>query len=226
VLDWHADPGDDCADHQDGVRFTLSPEQGLGDEGTTGDDGDGTVTFDNVEPGEYLLAEEWPLDAEQDYAYAFIWGCESNYRYAYQFYPYAMIGYQQATRIALSPGEEITCAWYDVPAEHEETPIGGGDASITIVKFDCPGSSVNPSSCDPAGAGVEFELLPVEDGDAIELETELDGTVTAAVPGGSYELVESDGEWCFASSNAFDSDGYLTVESGGAVEVEIYNCEQ
>ncbi|MCC6792512.1 MAG: hypothetical protein IT336_12555 [Thermomicrobiales bacterium] len=224
VLDWRADPGDDCRDEQNGVTFTLSPEQGQDLSGATGDDGDGTVTFRDVDPGDYLLTEEWPLDEADDLAYAFIWGCDSNYQYAYQFTPYAMIGQQHATRIALSPGEEITCSWYNVPAEHEETPVGG-DASLTIVKYDCPGSSVNPANCDSASAGVAFELLPVEEGDAIEVETGLDGTVTVEVAAGSYELIERDDEWCFASSNAFDADGYLTVEPGDAAEVEIYNCE-
>ena len=175
-----------------------------------------------------MLAEEWPADSEFDYDYAFILGCDSNVRGfdTYPFYPFALIGKQLATRLTLLGGEKITCYWYNVPMEKSTNHVGtGGDATITIIKFSCPGTSVNPSACDPADSGIAFSLEPTDAGDPVLVETGDDGTVTADVAAGSYELIEDEGDWCFASSDAFDQDGNITVESGDAVEVTIYNCE-
>lgn len=108
-----ADPTADCPDTSDGVRFSL---EGIDTDGTrtSGDDSAGTAVFEDLDPGAYRLVGQPPTGM----AVAFILDCTSNVRSFEDapFSPIAIVGPYGTLALTLQPGEELTCAWYGVPA--------------------------------------------------------------------------------------------------------------
>lgn len=108
-----ADPAGDCPDPTDGVRFGL---EGNGTETTrsSGDDGAGIATFTDLDPGAYQLVGQPPMGL----SVAFVLDCTSNVRSFADapFFPLAIVGPYGTLAVTLQPGEELTCAWYGIPA--------------------------------------------------------------------------------------------------------------
>jgi hypothetical protein len=223
-LELEADPNKDCDDLTDDVTFAVVGSQNASVEGVTGDDGEGTVTFSGLKPGNYLLRESYPEDVEQ----AFIWTCDSDFRtFNYPFAPFARIDHTGTIKISLIAGETLTCTWFNVPSPPEisGTP-SDGDVDITISVFECAAGAVNPSACDPAGEGIGVTLTAISgDEDPIDLETDQEGVAVGSVAADEYDI-EADDTICFADSAAFTQDGTLDLTDGDPVDVSIYLCTQ
>lgn len=108
-----ADPAADCPEMTDGVRFGL---EGKGTETTrsSGDDGAGIATFADLDPGAYQLVGQAPMGL----SVAFVLDCTSTVRSFADapFFPLAVVGPYGTLAVTLQPGEELTCAWYGIPA--------------------------------------------------------------------------------------------------------------
>jgi hypothetical protein len=223
-LEINADPEDDCDSLTDDVTFGLIGAQNATVEAETGDDGEGTVTFDDLKAGSYLLHETYPEDVER----AFIWSCESTVRvFDYPFSPFARIDATGTIKISLVPGEILECTWFNVPTPPEEeddaTP-SDGDIEVTISVFQCPSGTVITSACDPVGEGTGVSLTAVSgDGDPIDLETDDSGVATGSVPADEYEI-DADEQVCSAESAAFTDDGTLDLTAEEDAEVSVYLC--
>ena len=118
-----AKPEKDCDKKTDDVTFSIIGAKNASISGKTGDDGDGTVTFKNLKAGSYLLQETYPENTQK----AFIWTCESDVRvHDYPFAPFARIDETGMIKVSLTPGETLTCDWYNVPSppKEERDPVG------------------------------------------------------------------------------------------------------
>ena len=108
-----ADPARDCSEVTDGVPFALT-----GDDTdmtrSAGDDGSGTATFKELDPGIYWLAGEPPSWG----GIAFVHDCVSSVRSFDDaaFFPLAMVGPTGTLGLTLMPGETLECGWYEVAA--------------------------------------------------------------------------------------------------------------
>ncbi|MDQ2682338.1 MAG: hypothetical protein M3Y37_02310 [Chloroflexota bacterium] len=216
-----ADPTADCDELTDGIEFSVIGASNQSISGETGDDGEGTVAFDDLRAGSYLLRETWPADTEN----AFIWNCESDYRvFDYPFSPFARIDHTGTIKISLIAGETLECLWMNVPNPPEEDENGDGEVELTIAVYECPSGSFVASACDPASEGVGVSLLASSgEGEPIDFETDEDGVATGSVDADEYD-VDADETICFADSDAFTPQGTLDLTSGEAVEVSIYLC--
>ncbi|MGH2548745.1 MAG: hypothetical protein ACRDHN_05115, partial [Thermomicrobiales bacterium] len=222
-LERNANPVRDCDDSTDGIAFSVANAQGSVVSGNTGDDGDGTVKFDNLKAGSYLITETYPENVHE----AFIWSCDSNYRsYEYPFTPFAHIGELGKISIALVAGESVTCYWYDVPtpAEDEHSSTGAVDLSITVLE--CTGQAINSNACDPAQAGVDIDLFAANgSGSDTTLTTDNSGVALGTVDSGEYDI-STDSSICFSESDQFTADGTLDLTSVDAAEVTLYLCDR
>jgi len=217
----NANPTRDCGDPTDGVTFSVTNLQGTNTTGKTGDDGDGTVKFDNLKAGSYLLAETYPESVHE----AFIWSCDSDYRtFNYPFTPFAQIGSLGKISIALIAGESVTCTWFDVP-----TPKTGSDSTgavdLTITVLECTGQAVNSNACDPAAAGIDIDLLAANGGSDTTLTTNEDGVALGSVDSGEYDI-STESSICFSESDLFTENGTLDLTTGNAAEVTLYLCDR
>jgi hypothetical protein len=215
-----ADPADDCDDLTDGIEFSVGGSNNQSISRQTGDDGDGTVTFDGLKPGSYLLTETFPENTEN----AFIWNCESNYRvFDYPFAPFARIDHTGTIKISLVAGEELECTWFNVPTQPDDEPVDG-EVEVTFNVFQCPSGTLNPSACDPVGEGIGVSLSPVDgDEDPFDFETDDQGVANGAVDAAEYDL-DADEPICIADSPAITDEGTLDLSDGEAAEVDVYLC--
>ena len=210
-----ADPSDDCGDPVDGITFSVIGNNNASLDGETGDDGDGTVTFDDLKAGNYLLQETYPEGVEN----AFIWSCTSDVRvFNYPFAPFARIDASGTLKFNVVAGETMECDWYNVP-----TPTDDGVA-VAITVLECTNGQVPSSACDPAEEGTGVSLTSVSgDEDPIDIETDADGLAEGNVPADEYE-VDADQAICFADSDAITADGTLDVSGPDPVELTVYIC--
>lgn len=212
-----ADPEEDCEDLTDGVEFSVIGAQNASLDGETGDDGEGTVTFDDLRAGSYLLREEYPERTEA----AFVWSCESDVRiFDYPFTPFARIDSTGTIQVSLVAGETLVCSWYNVPS-----PDAEGEVDVAISVAQCPAGAVNPSACDePVGEGVGVSLtLTSGEGEPIDLETDEEGVASGAVPEGEYDI-DADEAICLGDSDAFTGAGTLELMAGEPVEIFLGLC--
>lgn len=209
-----ARPGRECRDAAGEVAFRLLGEE-IDEQRSSGEEGDGVVRFDDLEPGAYrLIAEPTP-----GVAMAFIDECRSTRRDMddLPFFPAAVAGPNGTLGVRLEAEEELACIWYMVPDAEA--------ATVAVTLRWCPNTTVNSAACEPYGDGFGLTLSPVDGGEAFAETTDGEGRATFRVSAGTYALAEEDGwAWCFADSRAFDVDGYLVVGEGEAVDVTIYNC--
>lgn len=219
-----ADPAENCDDLTDGIAFSVIGSQNASLDGETGDDGDGTVTFDGLKAGSYLVRETYPEDTVQ----AFIWSCESDYRiFDYPFTPFARIDRTGTIGISMIAGETLECSWFNVPSppEEEATPGAEGEVAVTIRVYQCSAGLVNLASCDdPVGEGIGISLSESSGGGGpIDFETDQDSVATGSVAPGEYDI-DADEPICLGSSDAFTPDNTLVFEEGGEVEVVVGLC--
>lgn len=216
-----ANPTRDCDDLTDDVPFSVTNFQGSSTTGKTGDDGGGTVTFDDLKAGSYLLTETYPDGVHE----AFIWSCESDYRtFDYPFTPFAHIGELGTISIALIAGESVTCTWYNVPSpEKESQSTGAVDLSITVLE--CSGQAINANACDPAAAGIDIDLLAAGSGRDATLTTDADGVALGSLDSGEYDI-STEASICFSESDLFTENGTLDLTTVNAAEVTLYLCDR
>jgi hypothetical protein len=122
----NADPMRACRQLTDGISFTVAPvgETSAGDRGRTGDTGRGTVTFDGLPAGSYLVQEA----AQAGVADVFVWHCSSEPRSAQT--PTAPLSRGTTLTVDLDEGQDLTCLWFNVPASGG-TSIEDAPRSIT-----------------------------------------------------------------------------------------------
>jgi hypothetical protein len=216
----NANPTRDCADQTDGVTFSMTTLQGASTTGKTGDDGKGTVTFKDLKAGSYLLAETYPEGVHE----AFVWSCDSDGRsFNYPFTPFASVGERGTISIALIAGETVTCSWFDVPSPSASQSTGAVDLSITVLE--CSGQAINPNACDPAGAGIDIDLLANASGTDATLTTNDDGIALGSVDAGDYDI-STESSVCFSESDLFTADGTLDLTSVNSADVTLYLCDR
>jgi hypothetical protein len=218
-----ADVVQDCPDPTKDVDFELTsltpnvqngtPVPNEPAPQTTGEDG--KATWANLVAGPYLLVETVPDDTHS----AFIWTCKSDkrqFQLEYPLTPSSYAGPEGETGITLIPGETLECAWYDVPT---------APGTISLLLFDCPGSPVIVAQCQPAGAGIELALAPVDSvGPVLTLTTDENGSATGEGVG-VYSMTEEGATPCLIDSEAIDDQGRLVVGEGDEIEIKIYNCD-
>lgn len=221
-LQRNANPVRDCDDLTDGIPFSVANAQGSATSGNTGDDGDGTVKFDNLKAGSYLITETYPEGVHE----AFVWSCESSYRsYDYPFTPFAYIGQLGKISIALIAGESVTCTWFNVPSpESPSSSTGAVDLSITVLE--CTGQAINANACDPAEAGIDVDLFATGgSGSDKTLTTNQSGVALGSVDAGEYDI-STDSTICFSESDLFTENGTLDLTTVDAADVTLYLCDQ
>jgi hypothetical protein len=218
-----ADVEKDCTELTEEIDFALTSLTSADQNGTPvanepvtqTTDVDGVATWSNLKAGPYLIQETMPEGTDS----AFIWTCKSDKRQfqtQYPLTPFSYAGPNGQTGITLIGGEKLECSWYDVPA---------GQASVTILKFQCPSSPVIVAQCDPAGAGVAFSLTPAEGSGAIvQLSTDDSGAASGTGAPGAYILAEQGGTPCLIDSDAVDAQGHVTLAQNETTEVKVYNC--
>jgi hypothetical protein len=220
-LERNANPTRDCDDQTDGVSFSMTNLQGASTTGKTGDDGKGTVTFKDLKPGSYILAETYPEGVHE----AFIWSCDSDARtFNYPFTPFAHIGELGKISVALIAGETMSCTWYDVPSPKKDSQSTGA-VDLTITVLECTGQAINANACDPAGAGIDVDLFAGSSGTDITLTTNDDGVALGSVDAGEYD-VSTEASICFSESDLFTADGTLDLTAVNAADVTLYLCDQ
>jgi hypothetical protein len=211
-----ADVVDDCEQLTEGIDFSLI---GLDEEGAEPQeektDAGGEATWSDLAAGAYFIQETLP---EQTHT-AFIWTCRSDereFQTDYPFTPFSYAGPEGQIGITLIAGETLECDWFDVPK---------APGLIIATKYQCPGTTVILSQCEPFGGGVTIVLSPVDaEGEPLKLTTGEDGSATVEASG-VYSVSEAPESACLIDSEAFDIEGNLIVEEGQQVEVKVFNCE-
>lgn len=154
-----------CDTTGNGFIFDLSypnDPQNPGDQGVTGDDGDGTLIFEGVDDGSIEIAEEIP-SGYGDPMVSCGWGAIYDQDGEGGNPPVAIDGYIPLDTVPdgvlvhdMYPGEVLSCDWFNFPH----------DGSIDIYKFDCPEGfdAYNANlddlqvHCDQPMSGIDFTL--------------------------------------------------------------------
>jgi hypothetical protein len=214
-----ADPQADCTELTNGINFHLYPDGGTELQSQTGDSINGAVYFGGVDTGDFTIVEDVPNDIYATYVTCQWFDNWGPYVYQ-QFFPYQYdgTGVGNAIDVELAYGDEMVCQWYNAPEKHWD----GGE--LTIVKYWCTGYVVTPAHCE-LGSGVEF-LVEYPGGGYSELvETGASGSVTLHdLAAGSYEVSETDYEWCKAVATKVDGLGNIVIEEGEETVLTVYNC--
>ncbi|MGC4106296.1 MAG: SpaA isopeptide-forming pilin-related protein [Thermomicrobiales bacterium] len=187
----------------------------------TGDSGkQGQSTFANLTAGTYTLSEDRPSTIPVGYLF-----CGTNAQW-----PADMKAVNSSLQLTIQSGQTITCQFFNIP----EVPAQG-TGTILVHKYICdvktPPKGYNfEQACRLSDQQAKFQIS------AYNAETkQFDaGPTGRANPDGilrflnlkpgTYKLVEVDGQWCHAKSNAVDSAGNLVVKPNEFAEVWIYNC--
>ncbi len=211
-----ADPKVDCTEATNGISFTLTgvdptvaPVQG-----TTGDAGDGTVTFGDLAPGVYRAEETVPPNTEL----AFVLDCTGGKMGAIRPYP---LSTGDSIEIPVGAGESIDCSWYNVP--------GYDDGRLTVIKYQCATMTYTSDvDCEVYEGGRAFDLLAWNgSGWEVHATGTTDGAGRATFEGlqpGEYWLDEQGGEWCHLASDRLTDGDRLDVQNGQETIVSVYNC--
>jgi hypothetical protein len=128
-----------------------------------------------------------------------------------------------------------TAAVTPAPAETQVpvTPeVSDTTGSVVVEAHDCPIATPQADydwygQCTPATSGSRYRLTRVDSETRDGLTTSTDATGRAtfrALPPGTYELTQAEGDWCFAQSDNVNSDGSLTVAAGQRTSVWVFDC--
>lgn len=209
-----ADPMADCPSRTNGVPFTIQAE-GFQAQGTTGDAGEGAVTFGDLTHGPYTVTETMPSGT----ASAFVLDCTGGKLGAIRPYP---LSTGDTLDIEVGAGEKIECYWYNVP-EYEE-------GRLTVVKYQCSTPTyISDVDCQIYENGQDFDLM-FWNGDEWEYHSTrtTDGvgrTTFVDLTPGEYWLDEHERDWCHLASSEISGDGnWLNVSDAGETVVSVYNC--
>lgn len=214
-----ADPKNDCVLKTNGINFGFSspsyPEITI----STGDSFDGGWTVGSLDPETYTVSEYLPDGTIGTYVTCqwldengpFIWN---------SIQPYnpdgAGLGYQ--IDLDLYEKTSIVCQWYNVPEKYE-----GGE--LIIIKYWCDGNIYNETHCELYGGGVQFGIDEANaDFDTIYVTTGWDGTASVNLFEGSYDVWETDYEWCKAESDQVNGNGEIEILDGETSYLTVFNC--
>jgi hypothetical protein len=202
------------------VTFVADGPGGYEESLTTGDNG--VVTFSDISAGNYTVTE-LPPDSVNVAVYVIVCTLDGN---TYPFEYNDSSGLRMNIRIPA--GEEVVCDWYNVPPAK---PQPGASGSITVYKYLCQGRDDNKydweDDCEAYGAGAEFELTRISNGNTTAGTTPSNSKlVFANLANGAYALDETSGDWCHAEADHVDANGDVRVLDGGNTDVFIYNCSK
>ncbi len=192
-----------CTGYMNGVEFELSypdDDLALGQIKTTGDDGDGTVIFGGVQPGNIVIAEEIPSGYGDPVVFCG-WGAIYDADGEGGNPPIAIDGIVPLQSLPggvleqeMYPNEGMYCDWFNFPHY---------DGEIDIYKWECPvGFDAYDANldelmveCDQAMSGIDFTLNELGDGgqELVGIEnTDADGFAGFDnVEAGNYTLTEA-----------------------------------
>ncbi|MGC4106713.1 MAG: sortase [Thermomicrobiales bacterium] len=214
-----ADPYVDCPTLTDGVTFILDDgQQGLDPGGVTGDNGPGTTTFVNVEPGDYTVEEV--LDPGM--GDPFVLECVGSVP---QLQPYPLWSGNNLP-ITINAGEAIACHWFNVP-------LGDPDlGTLTVTKHICTTAAfVSDIDCGIYEGGQTFDLLSWDSvqWNVIATETtDVTGRIVwTDLPIGHYRVAEHGATWCHFESSALLANDYsfnINHQGGMDQTVDVWNC--
>lgn len=215
---------DNCTDVIPGVTFEATGPHGYDVSNATGDDG--TVGFDGLEAGNYVVTEFPPDDP---HVAVYVVACTAGGN----GFPF---DYDDSTglriKLKLGANDAVACSWYNVPPAPPAptpTPTPAAKGSITVNKFLCQGKKDNSydwqNDCDAYTGGADFDLL-AKDGSVLTSGT-TDGNgklVFGGLADGAYGLDETSADWCHAEADIVDASGNVIVQNGANTDVFIYNC--
>ncbi|MGN6482934.1 MAG: MSCRAMM family protein, partial [Thermomicrobiales bacterium] len=170
----------------------------------TGDSGKaGQSTFSNLTAGTYTISEDRPTTIPVGYLF-----CGTNAQW-----PADMKAVNSSLQLTVQSGQTITCQFFNIP----EVPAQG-TGTILVHKYICdvktPPKGYNfEQACRLSDQQAKFQISPYN----TETKQFDAGPTARANPDGilrflnlkpgTYKLVEVDGTWCHAKSNAVDSAG-------------------
>lgn len=187
----------------------------------TGDSGKtGQSSFTNLIAGTYTISEDRPTTIPVGYLF-----CGTNAQW-----PADMKAVNSSLQLQIQSGQTITCQFFNIP----EVPAKD-TGTILIHKYICdvktPPKGYNfEQACRLSDQQAKFQISVYN---PATKQFEPGPTARANADGilrflnlkpGTYKLVEVDGAWCHAKSNAVDSAGNLVVKPNEFAEVWIYNC--
>ena len=210
-----ADPEVDCTTRTNGITFSLEGPGEHPDSAITGDPLDGTIRFDKLEHGTYVITEAVPENTQ----YVFVLNCYGQIQGELRPYP---LSTGNVLTIDVGAGEKITCNWYNVPRYER--------GRLTVYKYACSTRTwVSDVDCEIYEDGKTFDLV-VWNGEAWEYHSTgtTDGvgqyTWVDLTPG-EYWLDEHDTDWCRMTSDQISADGnWLNVADQQDTVVKVYNC--
>jgi hypothetical protein len=199
----------DCLAATDGIEFEVDGP--VAASGVTGDDGPGTVSFTDLQPGAYTLTETVPDGTAQ----VLVTACYGHVMGQLQPYP---LSQTESALVNISAGEHLTCHWYNVPESD------GG--TVTVIKYTCTTPTyVSDIDCQIEEGGVAFDLL--DSNGVVVASGTTDGfgrlTWTDLEPG-DYALAEHDADWCRMLATPSEGGATFGVNDGLETVVEVWNC--
>ena len=153
----------------------------------------------------------------EDTAFAFVLDCTSNARDFGDspFFPLTTVGMNGTIGVTVQAGEDLACAWYDVPA------AGPG---LTVQVYVCGSNQPSLDTCDPATGNFHFVLAPVADGDLISFPTDENGAAHVDGLDGTYTLSEVGRQPCAIESADADADGNLALSPERETVANVFHC--
>lgn len=219
-IDPHETLIDPCNLGTEDIAFTLEPlgrqsDSAMASTGTGG--APATISFSGLTAGDYRLTQQ-KSDA---ISLSYILQCTSNAReFDYPFSPFAIIEPGGRLGIHLLPGEQLTCDWYNVQTEPQET------AALTITAYDCSGDTIGPDMCELT-AGIEFELTDPTGVVAGQLVTGADGTASFD-EAGVYQLTAASEveNRVFCAFEPYDLvvNDQLDLDPAHPIAIDAYYC--
>jgi hypothetical protein len=104
--------------------------------------------------------------------------------------------------------------------------------SVVVRAYDCPIASPPADydwygQCTPVTAGSRYRLMRLDSAtrDGITTSTDSAGrAIFRSLPPGTYQLTQTDGDWCHAQSDDVNADGNLIVKAGDRTSVWVFTC--
>ncbi len=192
-VEW-SEYGSGCTQVMNGVPFHAAIDNTDLPAKTTGDDGDGTIIWQDVNAGSLTIQEEIPSGYGAPIVFCgFTYTITTNGVPAIadgKIFPDSVV--EGVLQTDFAQGETLYCDWFNIPTDH--------DGSITIIKHTCPAGydpnayGANPwLDCEGVTNGVTFTLN--YEGSFYSQSTtgdSIDGTVYwGGIQGGNYQVQET-----------------------------------
>ncbi len=206
-----ADPLIDCTIATDGIEFEVSNDDlAMSFTGTTGGAGNGTVTFADLPPGEWVVSETVPAGTMR----VFSLPCTGFVQ------PYLQpLRYDDPQMsVFLEVGDHVTCHWFNVPE-----PDGG---TVVLTKYICATEVfVSEVECQIEEGGVTFDLLDQNGTVIATATTDAVGRITwTGLAPGDYWVAEHGATWCRIQASPSEGGDSFGVNAGMESVVNVWNC--